>query len=233
MKDGPDIALLASLIGDPGRANMLVALSDGRALTAGELAGVAGVSLPTASGHLARMVTAGLLSVAKQGMHRYFRLAGEDVGQALEALMSLAEARGHRRVRTGPKDAAMREARSCYRHLAGGMAVRMYDSLRTRGALRLAEEGLVLTETGRGLLSGMGIVLPPVRRGPVCRECLDWSERRMHLAGPLGTALLDHILARGWAEREGDSRVIRFRPAGRAALVAAFPLQEDTVGMRG
>ena len=111
MKDGPDIALLASLIGDPGRANMLVALSDGRALTAGELAGVAGVSLPTASGHLSRMVNAGLLSVAKQGRHRYFRLAGEDVGQALEALMSLAEARGHRRVRTGPRDAALKKAR--------------------------------------------------------------------------------------------------------------------------
>ncbi|WP_375172885.1 ArsR/SmtB family transcription factor [Pseudooceanicola sp.] len=226
MKDGPDIALLAALIGDPGRANMLVALSDGRALTAGELAGVAGVSLPTASEHLSRMVGAGLLSVAKQGRHRYFRLAGEDVGQALEALMSLAEARGHHRVRTGPRDAAMREARSCYKHLAGGMAVRMYDSLRERGMLVLAEDGLVLSAQGRAALEDMGVAVPQLRRGPICRECLDWSERRMHLAGPLGTALLDHVLSVGWADRVPGSRVIRFRPAGRAALAAAFPLRE-------
>jgi DNA-binding transcriptional ArsR family regulator len=228
MRDGPDISAIAALIGDPGRANMLSALADGRALTAGELAGVAGVSLPTASGHLSRMVGAGLLVVAAQGRHRYYRLAGEDVAAALESLMSLAEARGHRRVRTGPRDAAMREARSCYRHLAGAHAVRIYDSLRERGAVSVGVSGLELSPEGRRLLEGLGVDLSGLAgRRAVCRECLDWSERRMHLAGPLGTALLDHVLASGWAERIGDSRVIRFRPRGLKALEAAFPLYQS------
>ena len=228
MRDGPDISHMAALIGDPGRANMLVALLDGRALTAGELAGEAGVSLPTASGHLGKMVDGGLLQVAQQGRHRYFRLAGEEVADALSALLALSDMRGRARVRTGPKEEAMRFARSCYSHLAGAFAVRAYDSLRQRGVIRVGAEGLELTDAGRADLARLGVVLPQ-GRGPVCRECLDWSERRMHLSGPLGKALLAAVLANGWAKRDGTSRVIRFTPAGKAQFLAAFPLHEDAM----
>src|SRR6201996_9054816 len=125
MKDGPVIAQIAALMGDPARANMLTALMDGRALTVSELALAGGVGLPTASGHLAKLDQAGLLSAEKQGRHRYFRLSGPDVAQVLESLMSLAQRTGAVRVRTGPKDAALRTARVCYDHLAGERAVRL------------------------------------------------------------------------------------------------------------
>lgn len=228
MRDGPDIAALAALIGDPGRANMMTALMDGRALSAGELAQEGGVSLPTASGHLSRLVEAGLLQVERQGRHRYFRLSGSDVAEALEALMVLAEGRGRKRVRTGPRDAEMRLARSCYKHLAGELGVRMYDSLRAARAIEMGPEGLRLGDGGRAQLTALGLPDAVLRaRAPVCRECLDWSERRMHLSGPLGTGLLSLILDKGWARRVPDSRVIRFSQAGRTAFDAAFPLRED------
>lgn len=228
MRDGPDISQLATLIGDPGRAHMLTALLDGRALSAGELARVAGVTLPTASGHLSRMLDGGLLSVAKQGRHRYFRLAGPEVADALSALLALAESRGHGRVRTGPKDAAMRKARSCYNHLAGELGVRAYDSLRQRGYVEISPHGLGLSSAGRVELERIGIVLP-IRRNHVCRECLDWSERRMHLSGPLGTAILNFVLDQGWARRDADSRAIQFGRAGLMQFLAAFPIREDEV----
>lgn len=209
---------------------MLMALLDGRALSAGELAGVAGVSLPTASGHLAQMVDGGLLEVARQGRHRYFRLAGEDVAEALSALLALAETRGHQRVRTGPRDTALRQARSCYSHLAGHYGVRIYDSLRQRGMIEVTAEGLQLSPDGAAALSRMGVMVPKTR-APVCRECLDWSERRMHLSGPLGTALLQFVLDQGWAQKDQDSRAIRFGRAGLLSFQAAFPLVEDRVGV--
>lgn len=228
MKDGPDISALAALIGDPGRANMLTALLDGRALSAGELAGQAGVTIQTASGHLARMVDGGLLAVEKQGRHRYFRLATAEVADAMTALLALAETQGRRRVRTGPRDAALRHARSCYNHLAGEMGVRIYDSLRQRGLVTVGAAGLDLTEAGRQDLGDLGVALPH-GRGPVCRECLDWSERRMHLSGPLGAALLRFVLDAGWARREGSGRAIRFSQGGQAAFDRAFPLDPPQV----
>ena len=226
MRDGPDISQMAALIGDPGRAHMLTALLDGRALAAGELARVAGVTLPTASGHLARMVEGGLLLVERQGRHRYFRLAGEDVADALSALLALAETRGHQRVRTGPKDEALRQARSCYNHLAGTHGVRIYDSLRQRGMITVSAEGLNLTPDGRREVERIGLRLPTSNK-PLCRECLDWSERRMHLSGPLGTALLAFVLDQGWARRDADSRAIRFGRAGLMQFKAAFPLADE------
>lgn len=222
MNDGPLIAAIAALIGDPGRANMLTALMDGRALTASELGGAAGVTLQTASGHLARLVEAGLLAVRKQGRHRYFRLSGPDVAEALEALMSLAQRTGALRVRTGPRDAALREARICYDHLAGERGVSLLEALR-RQELVAGEQDAMLTERGRVFFSGLGVDLERLRKGrrPICRLCLDWSERRAHLGGALGAALLDLMVERCWLRRE-EGRVLRFSPAGVRAFQSAF-----------
>ncbi|MGN6818077.1 MAG: ArsR/SmtB family transcription factor [Sphingomonas sp.] len=218
MSEGPYIAEIAALIGDPARTNMLTALMDGRALTVSELAGVAGITLPTASGHIARMETAGLLSAEKQGRHRYLRLSGPDVAGALEALMELAQRTGAVRVRTGPRDPAMREARVCYDHLAGARAVAV--------ASRLGEHGLMvdhgLTDAGRAWLAERGFVKGDGRR-PFCRTCLDWSERRHHLGGALGAQILSRALDEGWARR-GEGRVIEFSQRGTASFDRLFGL---------
>jgi DNA-binding transcriptional ArsR family regulator len=222
MKDGPSIAAIAALIGDPARANMLTALMDGRALTVSELAEAAGVGLPTASGHLAKLDAAGLLVARKQGRHRYFQLSGADVGEALESLMSLAARTGAMRVRTGPNDAALREARICYDHLAGERAVALMQAFARRGVIA-GEDAPAVTAAGIGFLAGIGIDVVQLRtsRRPLCRACLDWSERRSHLGGSLGAAILVHVIAAGWASR-GEGRAIRFSAAGAAAFDSAL-----------
>jgi DNA-binding transcriptional ArsR family regulator len=224
MNDGPLIASIASLIGDPGRANMLTALMDGRALTASELGGAAGVTLQTASGHLSRLVDSGLLVVRKQGRHRYFRLSGPDVAETLEALMGLAQRTGVVRVRTGPRDAALREARICYDHLAGERGVALLEAL-CRRELVEGEQDVALTDSGRAFVTGLGVDLRRLQQGrrPICRLCLDWSERRVHLGGALGAALLDLMTDRRWLRRE-DGRVLRFSPAGAREFEQAFRL---------
>lgn len=216
------IAAVAALLGDPARANMLTALLDGRALTVSELAEAAGVSLPTASGHLSRLDAAGLLVAEKQGRHRYFRLSGHDVAQVLEGLMGLAQRTGAVRVRTGPKDAALREARVCYDHLAGERGVALMQGLVRRGWITEGSEAGV-TPAGRAHLARLGIDVAVLERGrrPVCRCCLDWSERRNHLGGALGAAVLEHIVARRWARR-AEGRAIAFTPGGLQAFAAAF-----------
>lgn len=216
MKDGPDIALIGALIGDPARANMLTALMSGKALTASELAVEAGVTLPTVSAHLKRLEDGGLILQRKQGRHRYFALASADVGSVLEAIMGLAASSGHTRVRTGPRDLAMRKARVCYNHLAGELAVEMFDRLRAVAAVDGDAEGLLLTEAGVGFFSRAGIDVAALSAGrrPLCRACLDWSARRSHLAGALGRAVLDHVFAEGWARRLEGSRAVVFTPAG-------------------
>jgi DNA-binding transcriptional ArsR family regulator len=218
MREGPYIAELAALIGDPARTNMLTAMMDGRVLTVSELAGVAGITLPTASGHIARMETAGLLASEKQGRHRYLRLSGPDVATALEALMELAQRTGAVRVRTGPRDPALREARVCYDHLAGARAVAV--------AAKLTDAGLMvdhgLTDAGRAWLAERGFVRGDGRR-PYCRTCLDWSERRHHLGGVLGAQILSRALGEGWARR-GEGRVIDFGRRGGAAFDRLFGL---------
>jgi DNA-binding transcriptional ArsR family regulator len=222
MHDGPFMASIAALMGDPARANMLTALLDGRALTVSELAHVAGVSLPTASGHLSKLDQARLLTAEKQGRHRYFRLSGPDVAQAMEALMNLAERTGAVRVRTGPNDAALRAARVCYDHLAGERAVRLLQSLKDRRLIE-GEDTISLTSEGREAFRRIGVDPDALRRRrrPLCRACLDWSERKNHLGGALGAALLDLIIAKGWAKR-GEGRLIRFSDAGSRALETAF-----------
>lgn len=222
MHDGPSISRVAALIGDPARANMLVALMDGRALTVSELAECAGVAMPTASGHLARLSDAGLVSPAKQGRHRYFRLADADVAAAIELLMGIAERTGAVPTRTGPSDAALREARICYDHLAGERAVRLAERLIADGCVGPGDTPAV-TATGQIRLAALGISLAPAGRRPLCRTCLDWSERRNHLAGALGAAILRHVLEAGWAVR-GPGRIVAFSPAGAEAFDRAFGL---------
>ena len=222
MKEGPVISSVASLIGDPARANMMTALMDGRALTVSELAEAAGVTIQTASGHLAKLDAAGLLKAEKQGRHRYFRLSGSDVGEVLEGLMGLAQRTGAVRVRTGPKDNALRTARVCYDHLAGEKGVAMLDAMLARGLMEDADD-LRLTREGRAFAAGFGIDVAALEGGrrPLCRSCLDWSERKSHLAGALGAAMLDEIVRRGWARRE-VGRVVRFSPDGARRFDAAF-----------
>lgn len=225
MKEGPDIARIAALIGDPARANMLTALMSGRALTVSELAAEAGVTLQTASAHLSRMEAGGLLWPCKQGRHKYFTLASEEVARVLEALMGLAAGTGHLRKRPGPRDANLRKARVCYDHLAGDMGTRLYDSLRDRGFLAITDAEVALTGPGADFVAGFGVDLEALRRkkAPLCRACLDWSERRPHLAGSLGRALLARMEAMGWARRDPQSRAVLFKASGEAAFAAAFP----------
>ena len=225
MKEGPDIARIAALIGDPARANMLTALMTGKALTATELAAEAGVTLQTASGHLAKLLDGQLVQVRKQGRHKYFALAHADVGAALEALMGLAAGQGKLRTRTGPKDVQLRQARVCYNHLAGQKGVQMFQSMLARGLLREDGEALGLTAQGEVFVASLGVDLHGLSaaRAPLCRSCLDWSERRTHLAGSLGRAMLSEMEKLRWVRRDKDSRALIFSPRGTQAFKAAFP----------
>lgn len=218
MKEGPVIASVAALLGDPARANILTALIDGRALTVSELARAAGVTIQTASGHLAKLSDANLLIGEKQGRHRYFRLSGPDVAQVLESLMGLAQRTGAVRVRTGPRDEALRTARICYDHLAGERGVAMLLSLKRR-ELIAGEDDLALTPSGRQFFVDFGIDVAALEKGrrPVCRACLDWSERRSHLGGALGAAILTEVIGRDWAVRDGRS--LAFTPTGLKQFV--------------
>ena len=226
MKEGPDIARIAALIGDPARANMLTALMSGKALTVSELAEEAGVTIQTASSHLSKLDEGGLLRPRRQGRHKYFVLATDDVAHVLEGLMGLAAGAGHLRIRTGPRDAELRRARVCYNHLAGDMGTRMFDSLMARGHLVFDGEELELTEAGATFAARFGIDMDGLRkaRAPVCRECLDWSERRSHLAGSLGRAFLARFEELSWARRDRKTRVVTFSPGGAKAFHELFAM---------
>lgn len=232
-------AATAALIGDPARANMLASLMSGRALTATELACAAGITPHTASGHLAQLTSAGLLEMAKQGRHRYHRLASPAIAQMLETIMSVAAERETRSggsprkaIVVGPRDAALRHARTCYDHLAGRLAVAIADRLIERAHIELSSDGGVLTEDGAIFLHALGVDLQndPVQGGKravgrlFCRPCLDWSERRPHIAGVLGAALCQTCFARGWLRRIDGARAVAITPAGQSVLKRAFDL---------
>lgn len=220
------VAGVAALIGDPARAAILLALMGGRALAAGELAAHAGVTPQTASGHLARMLAAGVLAQEKQGRHRYYRLASAEIAETLEALMAVAARVETRRRAPGPRDAALRLARTCYDHAAGRLGVALAEALAARGYVRLADGAAAVTEEGQAFLAALGVEIGAGRR-PLCRACLDWSERRPHLAGRLGAALLAHALASGWVRRAGEGRALLLTPGGLRELPLAFGLPSD------
>jgi DNA-binding transcriptional ArsR family regulator len=231
MKAGPDIAMVASLVGDPARSNMLTALMTGRALTASELAHQAGITPQTASSHLAKLEAGGLIEPEKQGRHRYYHLTGPDVAAVLEGLESLAARAGHMRVRTGPKDPALRRARVCYDHLAGDLGVQMLDSMRKQRLVRQSKQAIELTAEGKRFMAKAlqidADMLAHPRR-PVCKACLDWSERRHHLAGTLGAALMTRFTELKWAARDATpgSRVVNFSRNGERRFAALFGIGE-------
>ena len=227
MVDGPTIAEAASLIGDPARANMLSALKDERALTASELAHIAGVTPQTASGHLSKLAGARLVAVERQGRHRYYRLAGRQVAEALEALEALASGGAPRYRPPGPRDEALRFARSCYDHLAGRLGVALAGAWIDLGYLRAEESGFVLTDTGAAALDDFGLDVAALRRRrrPLTRRCLDWSERRPHLGGALGAAALARMKSLGWLERSAGGRAVSLTEAGREGLESRFHLR--------
>jgi DNA-binding transcriptional ArsR family regulator len=224
MSDGPNIARIAALIGDPARAEMLTALMADRALTATELAGIAGVTKQTVSAHLARMREAQLIAVEAQGRHRYFRLADRDVARLLESLMGVAFRTGSLRLRSSPREPALRKARVCYDHLAGELAVWAYEALLARRVFRSDAEGFELTRAGAAWFVDFGVDVSGLRtqRRSLCRPCLDWGERRHHLGGALGSALLQRFYALRWGKAQKDSRVVIFTPAGESELRRLF-----------
>jgi DNA-binding transcriptional ArsR family regulator len=226
MKGSPNIARVGALIGDPARAAMLNTLMSGKALTASELAREAGITRQTASVHLAKLEHGGLLELHKQGRHKYFALASDEVAGVLEGLMGLVADNDRLRCRIGPKDEALRKARFCYNHLAGDMGIQLYDSLLARDYLYLANESLELSRTGHVFVTGFGIDLEPLlaSKTKLCRECMDWSERRSHLAGSLGRAFLDRFEELRWLRRVPDSRVARFSKKGELSFNDTFGL---------
>lgn len=211
------LAPTAGLIGEPARAAILTALLDGRALTATELAARAGVAPPTASAHLAKLVAGGLLALEAQGRHRYFRLANAEVASALEALAGLSRPRRGERVPEAALPSGIRFARTCYDHLAGWLGVALRDALLAQGILRTAGAEHVVTPDGARWFAAIGVDLGPLhgRRRPFALRCLDWTERRPHLAGALGAALLGHLIARGWLARQPGERTLTLTPDGR------------------
>jgi DNA-binding transcriptional ArsR family regulator len=226
MKDGPNIARIAALIGDNARADVLTALMADRALTATELASIAGVTKQTISAHLAKLCDAGLIDVDHQGRHRYFRLANRDVAQLLESLMGVAFRTGAVRLRSSPREPALRRARICYDHLAGERGVAAFENLLARRVFSRDDAGLRLTGAGAAWFKSFGIdpAAAASERRALCRACLDWGERRHHLGGALGTAMLDRLFELGWARRVAGSRVIAFAPKGEQAFSALFGL---------
>jgi DNA-binding transcriptional ArsR family regulator len=220
------LAMVAACAGDPARASMLNVLADGRAFTAGELSSVARVTPQTASGHLARMVGAGLLVVRNQGRHRYYQLASAEVALMLESMMVVAEP-ARRIGRTGPADDSLRRLRTCYDHLAGRLSVGIADALVDKGHLLLTQDGGEVTDRGRTFLERLGVDLSAKSGRPFCRSCLDWSERRFHLAGTLGTRIMAHCLDTGWIKRKPQSRVVDVTPLGARRLRELFGLRVD------
>jgi len=225
MKGSPNIARAAALIGDVARASMLTALMSGKALTASELAHEAGITLQTASSHLRKLEDGGLLKMRKQGRNKYFELAGEDVALVLEGLMGLVAGNQPLKTKPGPTDVALRRSRVCYNHLAGDMGIQLYDSLIANQYLTVHEDQLALSRKGHAFVAEFGINIEELQTGrsALCRECLDWSERRSHLAGSLGRAFLTRFETLRWAKRKEGTRLVTFSRKGEASFNALFP----------
>ena len=225
MEYAPGISQLAGLLADPGRAAMLWALMDGSARPAGELAMIAGLSASSTSGHLARMSEGGLLAVETRGRNRYYRLATPEIGVAIEALASASLASQPPRVRAVPVSRtappALRQARTCYDHLAGELAVGLFERMSEAGWLIVSGSTVDLSAPGAEAMGQLGIDLGATRRKrrQFACTCPDWSERKPHLGGALGAALLESLLARGWIERTDTSRALRVTPRGQREIV--------------
>ncbi|MGA0609707.1 ArsR/SmtB family transcription factor [Caldimonas sp. KR1-144] len=223
----PRLARIAALVADASRSRMLSYLLGGEFASAGELARAASVSAATASGHLAQLLDAGLVACEQRGRHRYYRLADADVAHALEALAMVAERTSHAQSWQSPQRARLRFARCCYGHLAGQLGVALFDGLRAQDRLVPREGGgFAVTARGAAALDGLGLDGAAWQRrssggahaARIAYGCIDWSERRDHLAGPLAVALMDAFVERGWLRKQPGERALEWTPTGRQAL---------------
>ena len=223
----PRLASVAAVIADATRARMLSYLLAGDYASAGELARAASVSPATASGHLGKLMAAELLVCEQRGRHRYYKLADDEVAHALEALALMAERRTHTATWANPTRQRLRFARCCYGHLAGQLGVEMFSQLLSKEWLCPAGDGYLLTGQGKAGLDAMGFVVEgidkPSASTRLAYRCLDWSERRDHMAGKLPKALLAHCLERGWLRRHDGERALEVTPLGRKHLVGLLP----------
>jgi DNA-binding transcriptional ArsR family regulator len=230
MSESPNIAALAAPLADPARARMVTLLMDGRARTVTELGAATGLAKASASEQAAKLLDAGFLRAERQGRHKYLTLASPEIAHLVETMMAMASQPSdppslRRQALPGPRDPALREARLCYNHLAGALGVHLYRSLSVRGFLAHSPGGLDLTTGGRSFCLDLGLVetdLAPARV-PLCRDCLDWSERQSHLGGRLGRLLLARMEAQDWFRRREGSRALLPTPTGRRAFAATFP----------
>jgi DNA-binding transcriptional ArsR family regulator len=230
MTTGPRLDQIARLLADRSRAEMVSALMDGRQWTGRELAGVAHVTPSTASSHLQRLTDGEIVSVVTHGRHKYYRISRPDVAHALETLMTVAPPAAPRNAHARGLDAAMRRLRTCYDHLAGAVAVALADTLVARGAICFTDTAGSVTPRGAALFANLGVELdvPPGRR-PTCRPCLDWSERRYHLAGRYGAALACHAIENGWVVRHGESRALEITERGVIAFRDSFGVGAERI----
>ncbi len=221
-----EVATVAALLSDVARASMVSVLLDGRARTAGELATTAGITPQTASSHLSKLIEGGLVAVIPQGRHRYHRLAHPDAAHALEALSLLAVSPARKQRAPGPNDAALRDGRTCYDHFAGRLGVAIADTLVATGAMIEEDQSFRVTEAGAARFACLGVEVAELRRHgrPPCRWCLDWSERRPHLAGTVGARLASRSLEAGWVRRLEGSRAVRVTQAGERVFADVLGL---------
>ncbi|WP_445363634.1 ArsR/SmtB family transcription factor [Microbulbifer sp. ANSA003] len=212
----PNIAYIGSLIGDVARSKMLIGLMSGKALTATELSVVADVTPQTASSHLTKLLEGELLQVRKQGRHKYFQLKNKQVADLIEQLLNLSPLVSDVSVVTGPSNNRLRKSRICYDHLAGELGVELFDALINNSWIKEVDEYVELTDRGQSSFSRLGVDFNLFSNGkrPLCKSCLDWSERRSHLAGHLGQWVLESAIKTGWAKQDLDSRAIQFTPQG-------------------
>jgi DNA-binding transcriptional ArsR family regulator len=226
--DSGTLARVGAIVGDPGRARMLAALLDGRGLTASELAAQAGVSAPTASGHLSKLIATGLVVMRREGRHRYHALASPEVAAMLETMTQVAASSGaspgRPAGRVGPRDEALRAARTCYDHLAGRLAVDLADAMVRRGQVESGRDGGLVTPDGIAFLEELGIDMAAAAgsRRTFCRTCLDWSERRPHLAGAVGAAILARCFALRWLRRREGTRALAVTVGGEDGFRKLF-----------
>ena len=222
------VAEIGALVGDPARANMLEALMDRRALTAKELAVRADVAPQTASGHLSKMLAAGLIIMERHGRHHYHSLASTEIARMLEGMQQVASTQNVRHagrtIHTGPRDAAMRIARGCYDHMAGTLAVNVTDAMIDRGHIEFEGDGGSVTDKGRAFLENFGIDIAATAQSKrvFCRPCLDWSERRFHLAGAVGAALMHRTLELKWVKRQDSTRALAITRTGQDGFQKTF-----------
>ncbi len=229
----PNIAVIAGIIGDNARAKMLTALMSGKALTATELALEADITAQTASSHLAKLLDGQLVVVRKQGRHKYVQLKNASVANLLESLLSLSSLAKHE-IKTGPADIRLRYARVCYDHLAGELGVKIYDALVLNHYLVDQGEETQLTQSGIDFFQSLGVDWQQLKKTKrsLCKSCLDWSERRNHLAGALGQWLFNDMLDKGWLVRELDSRVLNVSTKGEKAIFKQYLSNKPELGLK-